>query len=133
MSFWLFNIYGPTAITEKKKLWALLGEIVRVLQGELFILGGDFNAILNNSEKICGILPIAKVMMDLNQFIVDSSFLDVSPKAGKFTWANRWEDFCSISKHLDRFLLVDHYLNTEMDYHSVILPLSSSDYYPILL
>lgn len=43
--FWLFNIYGPISIVEKRKLWERLVVIASLLKGTFLIYGGDFNAI----------------------------------------------------------------------------------------
>jgi len=45
------NIYGPVLYNEKAKLWDLLGVLKERNSHINNIMGGDFNTVLNTSEK----------------------------------------------------------------------------------
>lgn len=61
------------------------------------ILGGYFNAIINNSDKRGGIIIKAnRTMQDFQSFIEDNELYDVVPRNGFFTWNNRRIGFTNI-------------------------------------
>ncbi|XP_059064796.1 uncharacterized protein LOC131856864 [Cryptomeria japonica] len=63
---------------------------------EKAIVAGDFNALLNNEEKLGGLRMNARVMEDFRDFVADNNLYDVVPKSGKFTWTNRRANFSRI-------------------------------------
>lgn len=86
--FWLFNVYGPVGILEKRSLWEDLIHISSPLKNSLVILGGDFNAISDLEEKSGGILPNSKIIEDFASFIQSMSLIDCKTQNGPFTWTN---------------------------------------------
>lgn len=86
VKFWLFNIYAPSGIQRKTKLWGELKRISSPLRhGPFIIFGGDFNAITDLGEKKGGILPNKKIMEDFGMFIKDMRFFDCQFQNGIFT------------------------------------------------
>lgn len=61
-SFILFNVYGPIKIEEKALVWSLILEFMRMFPKERIIAGGDFNAILDLSEKRGGVISISQTI-----------------------------------------------------------------------
>lgn len=54
LSFSIVNVYGPTSIGDKLAIWNKISNLFFVDPFENFILGGDFNTILDVSEhKAC--------------------------------------------------------------------------------
>ena len=54
LKFIIINIYGPITNPGKRLVWEEIGSFINNFKGNLFVLGGDFNTILNNNEKIGG-------------------------------------------------------------------------------
>ena len=51
-NFTVINVYSPVNNTNKQLVWNEIGQFLDSLENELFILGGDFNMILDINEKI---------------------------------------------------------------------------------
>ncbi|XP_059067657.1 uncharacterized protein LOC131858435 [Cryptomeria japonica] len=85
LKFWLFNVYGPSGIIEKRMLWNSLITLTTPLQNVFLIFGGDFNAIANLNEKVGGIIPNKRVILDFSNFIQYLSLVDCMPLNGSFT------------------------------------------------
>ena len=95
------------------------------------VIGGDFNALLSQSEKIGGIIPPPKMLQDFNTFVDNNNLMDVNPNNGVFTWTNKRSGFANISTRLDRFLLSKDWRLSCLDISSKILTLPGSDHFPI--
>ena len=61
-SFTLINVYGPNSSQDKLKIWDKLSHLIQMQNSHQVILGGDFNTILNQEEKVCGIYPPLKTI-----------------------------------------------------------------------
>lgn len=68
-------------------------------------MGGDFNVILELSEKSGGIRNVSQPILGFRTFVVKCGLLDCPTKNGTFMWTNRRKDFTSIVEILDRFLI----------------------------
>ncbi|XP_059077921.1 uncharacterized protein LOC131876516 [Cryptomeria japonica] len=109
-NFSLFNVYGPTKIEEKKRVWIEISNQFRKIDLEKAIVVVDFNALLYNEEKFGGLSMNARVMEDFRNFVSDNDLFDVVPKSGKFTWTNRRANFSRISERLDRIFVGSFWL-----------------------
>ena len=69
ISFILVNVYGPTATQDKSRLWGVITQFIQAQDSLQIIIGGDFNALLSQREKIGGIFPPPKMMQDFNYFV----------------------------------------------------------------
>lgn len=47
----MINVYGPTKIEGKVRVWKELSERIRIIGKVWLVVGGDFNAILDLNEK----------------------------------------------------------------------------------
>ena len=54
LNFTIINVYGPIKNTDKLTIWNEIGHFLEEIENDLCILGGDFNTILDNNEKIGG-------------------------------------------------------------------------------
>ncbi|GLJ26058.1 hypothetical protein SUGI_0499910 [Cryptomeria japonica] len=58
LKFLLFNIYGPIQSKDKKKTWEEIDQFLTSIPDQICIIGGDFNAIEDSSEKWGGIKKV---------------------------------------------------------------------------
>ncbi|XP_057828094.1 uncharacterized protein LOC131039378 [Cryptomeria japonica] len=84
-SFFFINIYGPNNSNLKLQLWSELSDILRNDRENLFILGGDFNALLRPSYKIGSVGWNRHIHRDFNAFVMDSGLLEIPYRMGDFT------------------------------------------------
>jgi ribonuclease HI/exonuclease III len=133
LTFHLFNVYGPSATNDKRRLWETLTGVIQSIQVLNVIMGGDFNAILNADEKIGGICPPARTIQDFSSFLLDNDFLDVIPDSGGYTWTNKKMGFHQIAERLDRFLISQLWRIQNYSISSAILSFAGSDHFPIEL
>ncbi|MFQ6663641.1 hypothetical protein Gotur_031084 [Gossypium turneri] len=83
--------------------WDILrrvGESVR----EEWVVGGDFNAILNDAEKEGGRRGVRTQMNDFKEVMDEIALVDIKPDSGWFTWVNNRNEGSLIKERLDRFL-----------------------------
>lgn len=130
--FWLFNVYGPIGILEKLTLWEDLIHISSPLNNSLVILGGDFNAISDLEEKSEGIFPNNKITEDFASFIQNMSLIDRKTQNGPFNWSNMRKDFSQIAERLDHFLVSKNWIESALEFFSLVFPNVGFDHFPIL-
>ena len=85
ISFILINVYGPTSTFDKARLWESITHSLQMQDQQQVVIGGDFNALLDQSEKIGGIIPPSKTLQDFNAFVDNNNLMDVHPNNGVFT------------------------------------------------
>ncbi|XP_059064820.1 uncharacterized protein LOC131856880 [Cryptomeria japonica] len=133
MSFPLFNVCGPTKIADKEKVWKDISDKIGSLNNDKVIVAGNFKALLELDDKKGGLRMNSKVMEDFREFVASNSLFDVKPKNGLFTWTNRRDKFSRIFERMGRFLVKPHWVDSELNVDSCILPWSLSDHFPIQL
>ena len=101
--FFLFNIYAPCDVVERKLLWDSLSLRLQQLRGKKVCVRGDFNDVRCREERRS--VNVRHSILDVshfNSFIGDNSLVDLPLGGRKFTWFKG--DGKSMSR-LDRFLL----------------------------
>ncbi|GLJ06192.1 hypothetical protein SUGI_0033110 [Cryptomeria japonica] len=78
------------------------------VQSRKLIIGGNFNVIIDLSEKCGGSKKVTNDMLNFKSFVQKLEVLDYKPSEGWFTWTNRWLGLDNIIEHLDRFLIVSY-------------------------
>ncbi|KAH9648695.1 reverse transcriptase domain-containing protein [Citrus sinensis] len=120
-------IYASPIPSVRKLLWSDLNELASFVQGP-WLLGGDFNAILNASEKQGGSLRSNGVCQLFNGWFHRNKFCDLEFKGPSFTWARG-----SLHKRLDRAICNDNWIERFSDASVLHLPKVCSDHRPILV
>ncbi|KAH0743252.1 hypothetical protein KY290_031245 [Solanum tuberosum] len=96
-------VYARFDALERLELWEELEEIPGNNQ-DLWLVGEDFNVILNEEEKQGGRELTQYEAMDFSQCIHNCALSEIRYSRSKFTWWNgRIEEHC-IFKRLDRVL-----------------------------
>ncbi|XP_059070528.1 uncharacterized protein LOC131860170 [Cryptomeria japonica] len=130
-SFFLFNIYGPTNTNLKNQVWSEIFEIMSNDKENIYILGGDFNALLRPSDKMGGMGWNSQSQRDFSSFVTRAVLIEIPFKKGDFTWTNRRSGFLNIAERLDHFFIAGDWSESHWTSEAVILPITGSDHYPI--
>ena len=130
-SFVLSSIYASTKLHVRKQLWQELENFAMNLNQPWLVLG-DFNEILNQSEKLGG-KPISRSRADLYATTMDNcNLVDLGFNGPKFTWTNKRRRQ-PIFERLDRGWANLEWLNRFPNANLWHLPRITSDHCPILL
>ncbi|PHU24658.1 Protein TRIGALACTOSYLDIACYLGLYCEROL 1, chloroplastic [Capsicum chinense] len=96
-------VYAKCTQSERLQLWDSLFQISHNFQVP-WLVGGDFNVIVNDEEKMGGLPVTEEETTDFNHCINTCVLEDKGFKGSKFTWWNgRTDDDC-IFKRIDRVL-----------------------------
>ncbi|XP_060190706.1 uncharacterized protein LOC132619967 [Lycium barbarum] len=98
-----------------------------------WLIGGDFNVILNEEEKIGGLPILPQEYEDFAFYINSCDLTEISFKGSPFTWWNGRADRECIFKRLDRMLSNDHLQNWFDHLEVEHLSRTGSDHAPMLL
>ncbi|CAB4295468.1 unnamed protein product [Prunus armeniaca] len=99
---------------------------------EACLVMGDFNDILDASEKVGGVTRTVRSMLDFRTFVTDNRLLDLGFIGYPFTWRNRQLDW-GIQERLDRGLATDQWINLYHDAKIHDLMVAGSDHVMLLL
>lgn len=118
--------------TQRYNSW----ELHKRLQGTLslpWLVGGDFNEILFNSEKRGGPDNSASVMLDFQETLSTCRLRDLGWTGNKYTWSNRREPNFLVEERLDRYVasLESEYLFTGARVSNITTV--GSDHSPIIV
>jgi exonuclease III len=126
----LLNIYGPC--TDRKRFWSLLNDS-GILSIPLLIAGGDLNLILSDTENWGGGLVLGATVDFYRNIFASNKLTDILPEQLVPTWRNGRSGSTAIARRLDRFLVAEDYM------FSNVLPVTwmehpfISDHAPIFL
>ncbi|XP_049396567.1 uncharacterized protein LOC125860610 [Solanum stenotomum] len=104
--FLISAVYARCNAMERLELWEELESIAENVRCP-WVIGGDFNVILNEEERLGGLEFTINEAIDFASFISSNALSEVQFSGSKYTWWNgRIEEAC-IFKKLDR-ILVNH-------------------------
>lgn len=83
------NIYGPNSEEERTPFFMSLSEIMDNMGDGFCILGGDFNAVLNQGERSGN---LEGVDASFCNFVGDHNLIDLPLQNSKFTWYSSREN-----------------------------------------
>ncbi|XP_060196130.1 uncharacterized protein LOC132625487 [Lycium barbarum] len=124
-------VYAKCSASERIELWEDIYYLSNTLSSS-WLIGGDFNVVLNDEEKIGG-NPIQPQDIEDFAFCINSCDLEeVNFKGSPFTWWNGRADEACIFERLDRMLvnslLLDNFGNIEVEH----LARTGSDHAPLM-
>ncbi|XP_051122658.1 uncharacterized protein LOC127245688 [Andrographis paniculata] len=126
--FFLSEIYAKCSITQRRELWEVIKTIAHDLTATPWLLGGDFNAISDISERDGPGRTKIRSARDFSDAILEANLLDAGFIGSPFTWTNN-----KIWERLDRV----PYNNTWMDLCTTTtvfyLPRNVSGHSPLLI
>ncbi|KAL0427841.1 UNVERIFIED_CONTAM: hypothetical protein Slati_2958900 [Sesamum latifolium] len=126
-------VYGPNDSIVRRELWQHLGMVSRSISDEPWVVGCDFNTVLDMS-KVCG--ASADIHVSMSEFrdcILDTGLIHLSMQGELFTWHNCSEGDRSLWKRLDRLLVNDSWLNQWLNSYYQSLNARTSDHSPLLI
>lgn len=87
---WLFTeFYGHPNATRRKETWHLLRSLTPPV-GVVWLVGGDFNEVLNNGEKSGGNQRSKQQMENFCVSLDQGKLQDLGFEGDSFTWCNGW-------------------------------------------
>lgn len=100
---WRFTgIYGFPGASQKHKTWELICSLY-LPDERPWLLGGDFNEVLRDEEKIGGIARKSRCMEDFRKCMDECNLNDLNVQGDIFTWyGNRRGE--TIWERIDRFI-----------------------------
>ncbi|PWA84305.1 Endonuclease/exonuclease/phosphatase [Artemisia annua] len=123
----IVNVYAPNDMGDRRGLWRLLRNHEVGMEG-LWVLGGDWNDILNIEERL-GQNYVDASMRDFQSFVNDCSLVDIPMSGANFTWSNG-ESNLSMSR-LDRFLISSEWLAQLNQTRQWCVKVSFSDHHAV--
>ena len=127
---WVFTrVYGPTVYGIREQLWDEVGAI-KGLWNDPWCIGGDFNITrFPNERSREG--RITGSMRRFSQVIDDLELRDFPVQGGQYTWKGGLHN-CRMARP-DRFLVSEEWDCLFGETRRSILPMPTSDHFPILL
>ncbi|KAK8314602.1 hypothetical protein V6Z11_D01G181600 [Gossypium hirsutum] len=126
------GFYGNADPNKRQCSWNMLRRVGRSVK-EKWIIGGDFNAILDNAKKEGGRRKPIALVEDFREIVHELSMVDLKTDNGWFTWVNKREGLAMVKERLDHFLISAQDVNSFPFMETKVLRQSSSDHDAILL
>jgi hypothetical protein len=130
---WILScIYGPPETVNKPAFWDSLTAV-----GENFVSPwlciGDFNFVIDQSEKMGGRPVASSSHCPFKHFIDHLGLVDLGFVGNPFTWSNNRQGFETIKERLDRSLATLDWVHLHPKFSLIHLPASIFDHNPISL
>ncbi|XP_024161425.1 uncharacterized protein LOC112168750 [Rosa chinensis] len=123
----LTGIYGYAQTADRHETWNLMRQLAS--QSSLpWLIVGDFNEIVDNSEKTGGVPRRHVQMQGFREAMMDCSLLDMGFFGSPYTWSDY-----QTKERLDRSLWNVELRNLFPSSRTTHLPPSSSDHSPLLV
>ena len=87
--WFLSGFYGWPEAREKVKSWALIRQLGQIVEGSWMCIG-DFNAILNSTEKLSRRPPDHYQMDAFREALDNCQLEDLGFRGYQYTWNNKW-------------------------------------------
>ncbi|KAL0361528.1 UNVERIFIED_CONTAM: hypothetical protein Sradi_3837300 [Sesamum radiatum] len=125
--------YGVNDVVGQRLWWAELGRISHTVCDVLWLVGGNFNTVLDDSE-VCGkSWDIRGAAEEFQGCLRDTTLITLLMQGGWFSWHNCSRDSRSLWKLLDRLLVNDCWPGAWPNTFYVSLNAQTSDYSPLVL
>ncbi|XP_019227829.1 PREDICTED: uncharacterized protein LOC109209105 [Nicotiana attenuata] len=125
------SVYAKCDVGLREHLWNNLRDISQNYKLPWYI-AGDFNCIIDPSEKQGGNLHRMSKSMPVIQFIMDCDLIDPGFSGSQFTWCNGWSPNRRVWKRLDRVLVNQEWMNNYDSTNVNHLIRTCSDHSPLL-
>ncbi|KAK8356489.1 hypothetical protein V6Z12_A05G357100 [Gossypium hirsutum] len=99
----VMGFYGHANLSLRHSSWDILRRVGDSVRDD-WVVGGDFNLILNDAEKEGGRRGVRAQMNDFKAVMDDLALVDIKPDSGWFTWVNNRSGGDLVKERIDRFL-----------------------------
>ncbi|KAK4384715.1 Retrovirus-related Pol polyprotein from type-2 retrotransposable element R2DM [Sesamum angolense] len=125
-------VYGANEVSARRELWQGLTELA--VSADLpWLVGGDFNAVLDMSEVSGASGDIRVAMHEFNDCIIQTGLISLPMQGERFSWHNCSTDGRSLWKRLDRMFVNDAWLEQWPNLFYTCLTPRTSDHSPLVL
>ncbi|XP_062152046.1 uncharacterized protein LOC133860461 [Alnus glutinosa] len=132
-SSWTFTrFYGNPNRALREDSWSLLSYLSSLSKGAWLCMG-DFNEIVDLSEKYGGAVRNEDQMERFRSTLEECNMGDLGYKGSKYTWVNNIESAEFIKERLDRAIATPSWCEAFPNAIVKVLPVSNSDHKPLLL
>ncbi|KAL0313711.1 UNVERIFIED_CONTAM: hypothetical protein Scaly_2908000 [Sesamum calycinum] len=114
-------------------LWQKLVLLANSISDEPWIVGGDFNTVLDMSEVCGSSADIHLAMTEFRDCLLDTGLIHLPVQGERFSWHNCSEGDRSLWKRLDRLLVNDAWLSQWPNSHYHCLNARTSDHSPLVI
>ncbi|KAL0291491.1 UNVERIFIED_CONTAM: hypothetical protein Sangu_3263000 [Sesamum angustifolium] len=126
-------LYGDYDIIPRRELWSALRNLSTGILAEPWLVLGDFNAVIDESE-VCGqAADTSASMVEFGNCIRDTGLVQLPFTGCPYTWHNCSEGPRSLWKRLDRMLANEAWLDTWPNSSYLSALPSTSDHSPLIL
>jgi hypothetical protein len=130
---WQFTgFYGHPEVGKRKEAWNLL-RFIKPSAPTPWLCAGDFNEIIDDSEKLGEKRRVLWQMVDFQRTLQECELHDLGFSRPKFTWSNGQEGSSFIQERLDRAVGNCEWRWMFPEMAVDILAARSSDHTPILI
>ncbi|KAL0325335.1 UNVERIFIED_CONTAM: hypothetical protein Sradi_5102800 [Sesamum radiatum] len=126
-------VYGASDSIGRQGLWQNLVMLAQSIFDEPWIVGGNFNTVLDMSEVYGASADIYLAMNDFRDCILDTGLIHLPVQGEHFSWHNCSEGERSLWKRLDRLLVNDAWLGQWPNSHYHCLNARTSDHSPLVI
>ncbi|KAL0292909.1 UNVERIFIED_CONTAM: hypothetical protein Sangu_3248600 [Sesamum angustifolium] len=126
-------VYGANDTISRRGLWQKLVLLANSISDEPWIVGGDFNTVLDMSEVCGSSADIHLAMTEFRDCLLDTGLIHLPVQGERFSWHNCSEGDRSLWKRLDRLLVNDTWLSQWPNSHYHCLHARTSDHSPLVI
>jgi exonuclease III len=126
------GIYGFPQHDKKINTCDLISSLFNSNQHDQWLLFGDYNLIVNSSDKQGGRDNNSNSNYILQDTLNNCNLVDLGYKGEPFTWTNNQANNCHIKERLDRFCATTDWISRFPRFTNYHLMSSTSDHNPIL-
>lgn len=128
--FFATFVYGEPERAKRKQIWDQISE-QGINRNEPWILVGDFNDIIDGSEKQGGVVRPESSYVDFRSFMSECGIFDLRHSGNFLSWRGQRSDHlvhCRLDRALSNFAWADAYPSGRCEY----LTFESSDHRPLV-
>ncbi|KAA3461289.1 reverse transcriptase [Gossypium australe] len=100
---------------------------------EDWILEGDFNAIMDDAEKVGGRRELRVHMKELREVLEELALVDIKTARGWFTWVNNRDGNDLVKERLDRFVMTTNAVSIFPFIETNVIRQTKSDHDAVML
>ncbi|KAJ0954856.1 putative RNA-directed DNA polymerase [Helianthus annuus] len=131
--FYCSFVYGHVRANKRKPLWRDLEQFGGTINGGAWLVLGDFNVIMEPSERSMGSSVVTSSMEDLRDCCSNICIEDLPATGMKYTWNKSPGKSDGLLKKLDRVMSNEEFMNIFSDAITKFLPFFHSDHSPALV